>query len=290
MDNLEFETRRVDVRNLEELIDITKSVGWEYGEIYWRVILACSTGYAVYHLSGEMAGCAFAVKFGAGRGNIGVVIVRPEYRGKGIASHMMDLAEGHILENGKGTVTLVATEDGYPVYEHRGYEVISKCYEMFSRSEEKRGEVPHLPNVRFSSISDKNFSDVLLFDKREFAEDRSHGLTALREASISSVVLNDVGTGEILGFGIIYPRADMLKIGPVVAKEQAQAEAIVKMLSYGKQGIIRTDVFAHQPGYIEFLKSLGFNDDWNSTVMALNGHKGLVDLPGVFSIGAQTVG
>jgi len=287
--HLDLKSRRLENSDLPALNDMSRSVGWGYGEIYWKVILASFTGIGVFDQENRLAGCIFVTDYGENRGNIGVLIVSKDHRGKGIASFLMEQAE-NIVANGAGAVTLIATPDGTPVYTHRGYEVIGECHVLIRDTENASSPLPDLPGYRFTSITEENMPDILALDHISFKANRTHILYSLLKAADKTVALYNRETGELAGFGMLYRRADMKKLGPIVATTMEEAVGIVQMLIYGMSGAVRMDVLSHQPDFIAKAQEFGFKTTDIDPVMVLRGDKSLIDCPQLFAIASQTLG
>ncbi len=289
MKHLDLRSRRLESSDLAALNAMSLAEGWGYGEIYWKVILSSCIGFGTFDETGMMTGCIFVANYGESRGNIGVLIVSKEHRGKGIASFLMDQAE-NIIADGHGAVSLVATKDGIPVYKHRGYEVVADCHQMIRWQGASPSPMPNLPGYRFSPITEDNLADILTLDRHSFGADRSHILYALYNAADKTVALIDQETGRCCGFGMLYQRADMMKLGPIVANELDQAVAIVQMLIYGRSDTVRMDVLTHQPEFRERIAEFGFAVDCVDPVMILRGGAEITEKPQLFAIGSQSLG
>lgn len=289
MMHLQLESRRLENSDLAALNSMSLAEGWGYGETYWKVILSSCTGFGVFDAETNLIGCIFVAGYGNNRGNIGVLIVSKDHRGKGIASFLMDQAE-MLIDGGKGTLTLVATEDGLPVYEHRGYRAVAECHVMIRNAGSDASHLPDLPGYRFSPITDANLSDILVLDRDSFGADRSHILYALYNAAEKTVALIDKSNGVLSGYGMLYRRADMMKVGPVVADSQDQAVAIVQMLIYGMSDTVRMDVLSHQPDFINSAADFGFQVCDIDPVMVLRGDDQITDRAQIFAIGSQSLG
>jgi ribosomal protein S18 acetylase RimI-like enzyme len=92
---------------------------WEF-EFLFRVFPA---GCLVARDEGRPAGFVTAIRYGTS-GWIGNLIVRPDYRGRGIGSLLMGKALSALDEAGTATVWLTASRSGKPLYEKLGFTAI----------------------------------------------------------------------------------------------------------------------------------------------------------------------
>lgn len=97
------------------------------------------------------------------------IITRPEFRNRGIAGLIVNHLRNLLIKTGCETVSLIATESGFPVYKKAGFSLQSE-YVFFERKE---------PLISFNKpqnivhFSDKYKYDILALDKKISGEDRS---------------------------------------------------------------------------------------------------------------------
>jgi len=96
------------------------------------------------------------------------IIVRPRFRGRGIGGQIVEYLMDRLESTGCETVSLIATELGYPVYRKHGFTEQTE-YLFFERKEAGK---EHRISESIQPVSDENTSDVLALDEAVSGENR----------------------------------------------------------------------------------------------------------------------
>src|SRR5690606_2219197 len=105
---------------------LSAGVGWNQDEADWARLLAVNPegGFAAW-LGDELVGTATLVRHGDLLAWLGMVIVREDVRGRGVAGRLVEAALAGWSPPPGGAVGLDATELGAPVYLRRGFEAVA---------------------------------------------------------------------------------------------------------------------------------------------------------------------
>ncbi|GLQ06627.1 GNAT family N-acetyltransferase [Sneathiella chinensis] len=279
--------RRLDGSHMDALMAITDEVGWGFTRQYWQVVLAAGAVFGLYRDEDTPAAVSAIFDYGPELSALGVVIVRERYRGQGLASLVIDAAEGGLERTG-APLLLISTADGQPVYERRGFVTVSECRKLVKPEGVIVGEPPKLENGRFVPVTEDNLDRVLELDRAVFGADRTPVIRAMFHTCLQALAVEQ--DGDLTGYAFLYARQGIEAIGPVVAENDAMAKALCQMLAYGREGGVRIDVLSHQATFGEALGTLGFQTAEAVPLMMLNGSSDLVSRPGAYALVSQTYG
>ena len=183
---------------------------------------------------------------------IGNVVSSPPVRGRGVAAAMMAEAM-----RGASRVALYSVEKAVPLYERAGLVPSGEVYSMRalrSTPGPARAEDLHAADV----------DAAIALDREATAMDRSRLLRALFDVHPASVVRRD---GAVVAFGVAKVYYDVTEIGPVVAREPADAWTIVDTLLAETNGPHDVAVHAPSAGWTQ----RGFATSFRATAMFKGG-------------------
>ena len=97
--------------------------GWNQTPADWRCFLQSSPrGCFAAEVDGKVVGTAATIVYEQRFAWIGMVLVDPGFRGRGIGTRLLRKAVEHLDEIGIGTMKLDATPAGRPIYRKLGFE------------------------------------------------------------------------------------------------------------------------------------------------------------------------
>lgn len=99
---------------------------------------------------------------------IAQLITRPEARGKGLGRKVLTALMDQSRGLGVQTISLVATDQGYPLYDHMGF-VVEGWYDFWTRETPWPGSVGEPP---LRPLEDRDLPAVRALDRRVSGEDR----------------------------------------------------------------------------------------------------------------------
>lgn len=162
-------------------------------------------------VGGEVAGVGFGTRNGT-VGWIGLVCVRPRYRGRRIGRSLKELVAERLTDLGCRTLVLTATGIGRPLYEKMGFETETFYHGL---SGPGLNPEPRPPGIRRMRPAD--LAQVCGLDLRMTGEDRSHLLRALGGTGWA------VGDGGgIRGYHLPVPWGG----GPILAEDPGDGLAL----------------------------------------------------------------
>jgi GNAT superfamily N-acetyltransferase len=253
--------RLLTIADLPAAMRLKDLAGWNQTEDDWRRLLALEPeGCFAACEGGRVVGTATTTTYGADLAWIGMVLVDPEFRRRGIATRLMQECLGY-LRGRVATVKLDATPAGQPVYEALGF------------VEEGRLE-RWLGKVARSSACAPQTAHYTA-DLRAFGADRSRLLRLLPPPLVIPG-----------GYAFTRPGSRALYAGPIVAEDAAIAGRLLDALPAGEYFI---DLHTGFPGGQAVLAQRGFVRQRDLIRMRL-GDRGGGTSPLVLAIAGPEVG
>lgn len=197
-------------------------------------------GCFLARLGGRAVGTVTTTTYGTEIGWIGMMLVHPDFRRRGIASALMQTSLNYLNDKGIACIKLDATPAGKPVYERLGF----RAEWQFERWERPGGETS-----RFGSRVSEEFESPA-FDAEVFGADRLRWLKLL--AAGSQVIEKNKA------YGMLRPGARAAYLGPVVAENPNDGREIIEELIGFCQGTIIWDVPGPNVSAVEIARKLGF--------------------------------
>ncbi len=182
-------------------ISILQPEGW--ADITPAFKFYCTSGFCfpfLLYANKEIAGsgCAIVLKKTAWLGHI---IVRPEYRRKGLGSMILSRLMDFLKERNIQTVSLIASNEGFPMYQKYGF-VKTEDYLSFENNSENKLETPDCYIIPFS---EKYREEIYSLDEKISGESRikvlqnklSESFICTRNGSLSGYFIPSLGEGLI---------------------------------------------------------------------------------------------
>jgi ribosomal protein S18 acetylase RimI-like enzyme len=131
-------------------------------------------GCFIAEVKQKPAGHIFSISYGK-LGWIGLLIVKAEYRRRGIATRLMNAAIDHLLQHGVQTIRLEAATKISELYRKLGFidEYDSLRFSKAVKKPDARMKDSSIP------IKKKDINGIATFDKKYFGADRTKVLTSL---------------------------------------------------------------------------------------------------------------
>jgi predicted N-acetyltransferase YhbS len=209
----------------------------------------------VADLDGELVGVAAGAHFGAS-GWVGGVAVTPERRRAGLGGALTEAVVTHLRDRQAGTVQLLATELGRPVYERIGFVAEAEYVTLAGRP--GAGGAP-MAGVRAGRPGDR--AAVLALDRLATGEDRRRLLDALWPAG--GLVAGD---GALRGFHLASPWRSG---GATVATDPEAGLALLEAVRRTTAGEISVSLPAGNRAGLLALAAAGFRERSGTTRMCL---------------------
>jgi GNAT superfamily N-acetyltransferase len=228
---------------------LSMAVGWPHRLEDWKFVQRLGTGHVALD-GGAVVGTVLTWKHDARNASLGMVIVDPEYQGRGIGRALMRLALRDVTGR---SVMLNATPVGQPLYEKLGF----KAFDAVEQHQGIAARVPVLPlppGERLRPVGESDAATLGALATRAAGMSRTRVLARLLEAGQGIVLAR---SGEAIGFAIFRRFGRGYVIGPVVAPDRARAQALIShwvAMHPGK--FVRIDVPASS-GLGPWLDSIG---------------------------------
>jgi GNAT superfamily N-acetyltransferase len=241
--------RHMTSSDVDAVTSVVNAGGWGYRRDWF----AFATRHEqcmpfVAEVDGAIAGTAVATANGHA-GWIGTVFVAPGSRGRGIGGALTDAAIEALVDAGCGTLVLVATEEGRPMYERRGF-VVETSYLILEADGTGSDATPLQP------FRADDLDSMLALDRAASGEDREHLVRALASAAAARTLPGD--DGALRGFIVRAPWGGAATVAPRYEDGLAILEARRMAAPAGKT--VRAGVLADNGEAINHLLATGWRE------------------------------
>ncbi|WP_338130465.1 GNAT family N-acetyltransferase [Cohnella ginsengisoli] len=190
-------------------------------------------GCFLAEFDGQAAATMTTIRYGDRFGWIGMVLVHPEFRGRGIATQLLQLGIRHLRDQGVRCVKLDATAMGKKVYVPLGfaeeYDVRRYELEASPSMRESIGEDAAGYRGEVRTLTEADLEEIAVYDAAIFGADRRAVLERLRarEPKYAFVTRDDRG---ITGYLMAHQGYEAVQIGPWAASDDRAAESLLAVL------------------------------------------------------------
>ena len=213
---------------LNTALDWARTEGWNPGladaEAFWA---ADPDGFWGMKEDGVLVGTASTVVYEGRGGFVGLFIVRPEWRGRGLGTQFWNFFIGQLKDRigSEGGAALDGVFAMQPYYAKSGFRFTHRNLRMQGVG----GEGPVASAIRDATAVD--FDVLQQYDRRHFGAARSAFLQYwITPPSGGRALVWEEG-GTVRGFGVIRRCENGFKIGPLFADNAEIAEALFQALS-----------------------------------------------------------
>lgn len=210
------------------------TAGWNQTEDDWRRLVELEpTGCFVGLCDGAAAATLTTTVFGDVAW-VAMVLTDPAFRGRGLATALLQNALTFLERRGAATVRLDATSLGKPVYERLGFRVVSEQSRYFGTPTVDAAD-------DIAVLTDEQVAAAGRIDAAATGNDRTRLLALVRrdwpEASLATFA-----DGELSGFAVARRGSRALQLGPCIVGQTGDgAELLRSCLTH----------FADQPVYVD---------------------------------------
>ena len=248
----EITLRTMTVNDIVAGMRLCKLAGWNQTKADWELFLKCSPegGFVAVH-NGQPVGTVATLTYGGAVAWIGMVLVDPEFRRRGIGTLLLNGALDYLKDC--PSIKLDATPAGKEVYDKLGFSDEYSLHRVICSA---------LPLLQGSDlvrpVTENSFNRILEWDRYVFGEDRSVVLQGLLKNSPESAFLLEQ-QGSLRGYCLGRCGTLFHQIGPVVAETVEEAKALLSEAFRGLTGrAVVIDVPDSQPELWAWLESIGF--------------------------------
>ena len=204
------------------------TVGWNQTLADWQRFLRMEPqGCFLAEWGGAPAGTATTVVYGSDLAWIGMVLVHPEYRRRGIGGGLLLKCIEHLRARRVRCIKLDATPQGRPVYENLGFTVE---WTLRRWETDLSSLAPMAPDPRIRAWAEADAPLLGSLDTRAFGASRHELILALTRQSCCALAYEsqpDVPAG----CGMVRPGARASYLGPVSATSPQAGIALVEALT-----------------------------------------------------------
>ena len=231
------------------------AAGWNQTEADWKLYLDASPdGCFAAVFEGRIVGTVTTLVYDTTFAWIGMMLVDPEYRRRGIATSLMRYAMDYLSEI--ETIKLDATPAGKKVYDRLGFR------EEYPLRRMTLGNLPliHSTTTNITLITEDDFKEIAKKDIVVFGANRMQVLKALARNN-PGTAKKIIRNGAIAGYCMGRPGTNFYQIGPVVADTGQDAICLAQEVMSTLTGhAVVIDVPVQQQGFMEWIVSLGFTE------------------------------
>jgi len=245
---------------------LKQAAGWNQTGQDWVNVMALEPeGCWVWEQDAQVVGTTTAVCYGKELAWIGMVLVLPEWRGKGIGRGLMDHALAWLEQRGIRQVKLDATDMGRPLYEKLGF-YVEQPIERWGADGGAGGGV---------TVEEASREPLAAMDRECFGVDR----TTLFE-SLLAAFPGQGGWRPGKGFCLGRPGSQAYYIGPCQAVDAGVAGELIRAtMQQAQAAAYFWDLFPAAGPAVDLARELGFERKRTLWRMALRPQAGLPGRP-----------
>ncbi len=233
-------------------MQLKEFAGWNQTPADWeRFLRANSGGCFAVEVDGKVAGTSTSITYDDRFAWIGMVLVDPAQRGRGIGTGLLEKTLEHLDGTGIPTVKLDATPQGKPIYEKLGFitEYEIERWVLYRQSAATPGLTP-------SSVPD--LDKIIEADEEVFGAKRSELLRSLHQDA-PDFTLGVELEGEIIGYALGRGGSRADHLGPWMAWDQPTGRDLLdEFLRRAGRDTVFVDCLMANEMARELLRSRGF--------------------------------
>jgi len=278
--------RELTSSDLDFADHVRETVGWNQPVSHWRMLLRWEPeGCFLASWDGEPVGTATTTCYGLDLAWIGMVLVEPGFRGRGIGRALLERCVAHLAGRGIRSMRLDATPLGLGLYEKLGFREEWTLTRWERSGEELGGEGERF--VEWGAVQQGAIDEL---DARAFGVARGRVLGDLVRGSLCA--LGDAaGSGGISAFGLLRSGVHARYVGPVVASRTDRGLAMVReLVRRAGAGRLFWDIPDDNAAARELAGQLGFLEQRRLVRMVLGEILGVVSGDGQDAIGDPSIG
>ncbi len=268
-----MELRLMTNNDIPDGMRLKDIAGWNQNAADWERFLSASPeGCFAAECDGRFVGTAATIVYEDKFAWIGMVVVDPQYRGRGLGTALLERAIRYLDSRGLACMKLDATPYGKPLYEKFGF---------VSEYEIERWMLKRQPDEKPSRTPGSvDLEDTLKLDREIFGADRSRLLHSLAETApdFTLALRQEAGIAGY-AFGRRGTLADHL--GPWTASDEDVAATLLnEFLDRSRRELVFVDCLSGNPFAVPLVRVRGFELSRPLTRMfrGTNEHAGRPDL------------
>jgi len=225
--------RQLAERDLSFADQVRALAGWNQTVQDWERFLALQpAGCFLAEWQGTPAGTATTTIYDSTLAWIGMVLVHPDYRRRGIGQALLRHCIRFLHDRGLRCIKLDATPAGRPVYESLGFQTEWTLTRWMGAPSPQS---PTHANPTPRPWRSVDLPAITSLDAKAFGVVRQRLFETLIPQSLAAQVAEDA-SGRLQGFGLLRPGSRAHYLGPVIASSQAAGLEVVASLLTHSEG------------------------------------------------------
>jgi GNAT superfamily N-acetyltransferase len=233
--------------------------GWNQTKTDWeRFLEASKTGCFVAELDGQVCGTATTISFENRFGWVGMVLVDPAFRGRGIGTRLLERTIEYLDALRIPSIKLDATPQGKPLYEKLGF-VLEYEIERWTLRRPPV-QVTELSGAeRFADLQSGLLEHIFETDRELFGADRSVLLKSVHQEAPDFTAAITV-EGRLQGYTLGRRGSFADHLGPWMANDAATARQLMeRFLARSTRDVLIVDYLKSNNVAGPLLRSFGFS-------------------------------
>ena len=228
--------------------------GWNQLPLDWERFLEFEPeGCFIAELERQPAGTATTIAYEKLFGWVGMVLVHPDMRRRGIGTALLMAGIEYLEEKGVAAVKLDATPMGKQLYDTLGF-VDEYVVERWQGTGQETGSPSNL-----TLLSRDHLEVVSAFDTPILGADRGRVLSRLLTEATVRVAGRFDAVGNLLGYAAVRPGQKAAYVGPWVASDPETAAALWDWALAVVSGLpVFVDIPLPNPHVLQLLRGYGF--------------------------------
>ncbi len=281
--------RQMDLSDVPFAMRMVEIAGWNQVPADWsRLLRVASDGCFLAEWEGQPAGTATAVHYGTDCAWVGMVLVDPSFRRRGIGMGLIAHCIAYLKSLGVRTIKLDATDEGRAVYLKQGF--VDEYGTLRYAGELKLARFRATGIEIGPAIQERHSLPLQILDAAVFGARRIGLLNALikQQPDLMLVATDD---RLVVGYGLARPGRLHGYIGPVVAGRMDVAQALVAELAGRlEQPTVFVDTTVLNQPWCEWLGASGLREQRRLTRMYLGTNDRPGDPPRMYTLSAFETG
>ncbi|MCC6647142.1 MAG: GNAT family N-acetyltransferase [Polyangiaceae bacterium] len=267
---------RLGRESLLACVELADACGWSDELSDWRPLFAAAEVTGVRR-DGALVACCTRAPLGA-VAVLGKLLVRPDARRRGLARALVTRA----IEASQGAVvSLVATDEGRPLYDSLGFSPVGEIVALDGRLAADGPPLP--PDVTLGAF---DLTRAVELDRALTSCDRGELLRARAAEAVQA--WSAFRGGEFVGYAMATSHPERRLVGPVIARDPSLGAALVCAVA----GIHRVRV--HVPSFhwatVEALTTRGLEVTARRAELTLGGVASPLATPARVALASQALG
>lgn len=217
-------------RHLPAADELRRLAGWNQTAEDWHTLFSLEpNGCFVAIEHGQVIGTVTSTTYGPQLAWIGMMLVHPDHRRRGIGTRLMRTVLDHLQSRGIACIRLDATPAGRPVYEKLGF-----VAEWTLTRHHARSVLGSRESRSTRELAEADWPAVEKLDSSVFGVARTRVLRKLAQGSRSALAWP--AGSAVLGYGMLRPGSQSDYLGPLVCACPDPLLSLISTLLHAADG------------------------------------------------------